>query len=171
MPRSTSGLARRLAPPQAALIAAAALCGVAGGLGAYTFVYARGYSYLTNDPRACANCHVMLEQYDAWTKASHRSVATCDDCHTPPGLLGKYAARARNGFLHSFHFTTGTFHEPIRIGERGRGVTEGACRSCHADVVQAMGTGWREIGPACLRCHGSVGHMALGAGAASGRGV
>jgi hypothetical protein len=27
----------------------------------YTFVYAKGYSYLTNDPGACANCHIMAD--------------------------------------------------------------------------------------------------------------
>jgi cytochrome c nitrite reductase small subunit len=161
---------RRLLPGQAALLAAAALLGTAGGLGGYTFVYARGYSYLTNDPRACANCHVMSEQYDGWTKASHRSVATCNDCHTPHDLVGKYVTKARNGFWHSFFFTTQTFHEPIRIGPRSRAVTEGACRSCHAAVVQAMGTGASGAGPSCLRCHGSVGHMELGADAAPGRG-
>ena len=36
------------------------------GIGAYTFVYARGASYLTNDPAACVNCHVMREPYDGW---------------------------------------------------------------------------------------------------------
>ena len=43
-----------------------AVLGVAVGIGGYTFVYARGWSYLTNDPAACANCHVMREQYDGW---------------------------------------------------------------------------------------------------------
>lgn len=33
--------------------------GLAVGVGGYTFVYARGASYLTNDPAACANCHVI----------------------------------------------------------------------------------------------------------------
>ena len=33
--------------------------GAALGLGAYTFAYARGWAYMTDDPRACANCHVM----------------------------------------------------------------------------------------------------------------
>ena len=32
------------------LIAAAVLVGSLAGLGGYTFVYAKGYSYLTNDP-------------------------------------------------------------------------------------------------------------------------
>ena len=42
---------------------------VLGG-GAYTFIYAKGASYLTNDPKACINCHVMQEQYDGWIKSS-----------------------------------------------------------------------------------------------------
>ncbi len=139
--------------------------GIAAGVGGYTFVYARGASYLTSDPRACANCHVMNEQYDGWIKSSHRSVAGCNDCHTPPGLIGKYTTKAVNGFWHSFAFTTGRFPEPIRIGPRNRAVTEAACRHCHADVVQAMDGGNGRPGhrdaSACLRCHASVGHMEL----------
>ena len=43
---------------KAALFASTAvLAGVAAGVGGFTFVYARGYSYLTNDPKACVNCH------------------------------------------------------------------------------------------------------------------
>ncbi|MGH7821889.1 MAG: NapC/NirT family cytochrome c, partial [Candidatus Binatia bacterium] len=59
--------------------------GAAAGIGGYTFVYAKGYAYLTDDPGACANCHVMEEQHSAWMKSSHRAVAVCNDCHTPPG--------------------------------------------------------------------------------------
>jgi hypothetical protein len=28
----------------------------------------------------------------------HRAAAVCNDCHTPPGLLGKYTTKALNGF-------------------------------------------------------------------------
>jgi len=59
------------------------LAGVAAGVGLYTFWYAKGYSYLTNDPRACANCHVMQEYYDAWIKSTHHQAAACNDCHAP----------------------------------------------------------------------------------------
>ena len=38
-----------------------ALIGLVVGIGGYTFVYARGYSYLGNDPATCANCHVIGE--------------------------------------------------------------------------------------------------------------
>jgi cytochrome c nitrite reductase small subunit len=43
-----------------------ALVGAVGGVGGYAFIYAKGYSYLLNDPSACANCYVMRGQYDAW---------------------------------------------------------------------------------------------------------
>jgi cytochrome c nitrite reductase small subunit len=112
-----------------AAIVLAVLFGVVVGLGGYTFIYARGYSYLQNDPRACANCHVMNEQLDGWVKSSHRSVATCNDCHTPHDLIGKYATKMRNGFWHSFYFTTGAFQEPIRITPANR-ATSGPRRSC-----------------------------------------
>ncbi|MEJ7606892.1 MAG: hypothetical protein WKF37_11635 [Bryobacteraceae bacterium] len=42
------------------------LAGAMLGVGLFTFGYARGASYLTNDPQACANCHVMQEQLDGW---------------------------------------------------------------------------------------------------------
>src|SRR5215204_2557654 len=102
--------------------------GLALGVGAYTFFYAKGASYLTNDPKACVNCHVMQEQYDGWIKSSHRSVATCNDCHTPHNIFGKYSTKAQNGFWHSYYFTRGNYLDPIQITERNRRVTEDACR-------------------------------------------
>jgi cytochrome c nitrite reductase small subunit len=150
---------------QLTVILMTTLLGVALGIGVYTFAYAKGWSYLTNNPQACANCHVMNEQYDGWLKSSHRSVAVCNDCHVPHGLAGKYYTKARNGFWHSFYFTTQTFHEPIRATPKSRAIAEAACRRCHAIVVQAMGTpdhvGSRDV--SCIRCHGSVGHMELSA--------
>ena len=133
--------------------------GLAAGIGGFTFVYARGASYLTNDPAACANCHVMNEHYSGWMKSSHRAVATCNDCHTPPGLVGKYATKASNGFWHSFAFTTGIFPDPLRIKPHNRDIAERACRKCHSELVTAM-DGGHEGAPAvsCIRCHGAVGH-------------
>lgn len=146
--------------PGRALVALVVAVGVALGIGAYTFVYARGGSYLTNDPAACVNCHVMREQFDGWVAGSHRAVATCNDCHTPPGPIGKYATKALNGFWHSFAFTTGRFHEPIRITPRNHGVTESACRHCHVAIVQAIDAGRHRAGDlACTGCHASVGHL------------
>ncbi|HON66032.1 MAG TPA: cytochrome c nitrite reductase small subunit, partial [Phycisphaerae bacterium] len=44
--------------------------GIPAGLGLFTFIYADGASYMTNDPTACANCHVMQNHLDAWAKSS-----------------------------------------------------------------------------------------------------
>ena len=119
-------------------IVAATVIGLAVGLGGFTFVYARGASYLTNDPEACGNCHIMREHLDAWVKSSHHAVAVCNDCHTPHNFVGKYVTKARNGFWHSFYFTTGRFPDPLRITEGNRGVTEGTCRYCHGAIVDAI---------------------------------
>jgi len=136
--------------------------GLAVGLGVYTFVYAKGASYLMNDPASCANCHVMNEQYDGWLKSSHRAVATCNDCHTPAGFFGKYATKASNGFWHSFYFTTNSFHEPIQIKRRNLEITEQACQKCHAEITQAIAGSHAAGGGeavSCVRCHRSVGHL------------
>jgi cytochrome c nitrite reductase small subunit len=134
--------------------------GLAAGIGGYTFVYAKGGSYLTNDPAACANCHVMQEQYDGWIKSSHRAVAVCNDCHTPHDIVGKYGTKVSNGWHHSFAFTTGRFPDQIRITPRNRAITEHTCRHCHQEIVQAIEGPHRDAAEelSCLRCHGSVGH-------------
>ncbi len=148
-----------------AALVLAILIGTLIGIGGYTFIYAKGYSYLSNNPEACTNCHVMRTQYDGWIKGSHKNVATCNDCHTPSNIVGKYAVKANNGFWHSFYFTTGAFPEPIQIGARDRQIAENACHRCHDDIVQAMGTpthaGRSDI--SCIRCHDAVGHQELAA--------
>ena len=99
-------------------------------------------------------------KFDGWQRSSHRAVAVCNDCHAPHDVVGKYVTKARNGFWHSFYFTTGTFAEPIRITPRNARVTEGACRTCHADIVQAIDTRPKP-GEAlgCVGCHRNVGHL------------
>lgn len=146
----------------------ALLLGVAVGLGAFTFVYARGASYLTNDPSACANCHVMREHFEAWQRSSHHNVAVCNDCHAPHDFAGKYYTKGLNGFWHSFYFTTGRYPYPLRITERNEQVTEGACRYCHQEITEEIEHGARGPAPTrasatqdqvlCTRCHSDVGH-------------
>ncbi len=134
----------------------AALVGVAAGIGGYTFVYAKGYSYLGNDPASCANCHVMQSHYDGWRKGVHHATATCNDCHVPSAPLSKMAVKAQNGWHHSRAFTLGDFPDVIRIRDTSRSVVERQCRACHADLVASM-EGGGEV--SCIRCHESVGHL------------
>jgi len=145
-----------------ALLSAAIFVGLALGIGGYTFAYARGYSYLTNDPAACANCHIMQDHFDAWTRSSHHAVAVCNDCHTPPGFVPKYMIKARNGFWHSFYFTTGRYPDPLRITPVNHEVTEQACRHCHEALTYAIDPARSDAGPRglqCTSCHNEVGHI------------
>ena len=141
-------------------IVIATAAGIAIGIGGYTFVYAKVASYLSDDPQACANCHIMQDHLNGWIKSSHRSVATCNDCHTPSGVIPKYFTKADHGFFHSLAFTTGKFHQPIQIKERSWRVTEAACRKCHQDIVHDIDVTQTSTGMlSCTRCHKSVGHL------------
>ncbi|MFD1321645.1 cytochrome c nitrite reductase small subunit [Micromonospora sonneratiae] len=138
----------------------AVLLGVALGLGLFTFGYADGASYLGDDPATCANCHVMKENYNSYLKSSHGKVATCNDCHTPHNLVGKYVTKAQNGFSHSLAFTTQRFPDEIQITKRSLKVTEGTCLSCHKDVVTGIqATRSHDQKISCVECHRTVGHM------------
>ena len=133
--------------------------GVLGGIGAFTFGYGQGASYLSNDPQACVNCHVMQGHYNSWLNSSHRHVAVCNDCHLPHSFAGKWITKADNGFFHSLAFTLENFHEPIQIKPRNRRVTQGACLDCHAEVVHQMlpvEAGGEML--MCIHCHSDVGH-------------
>lgn len=134
--------------------------GVVLGLGGYTFHYAEGGSYFSSDPKACVNCHVMRDPYDAWQKASHHAVATCNDCHMPREFVPKYVAKARNGFWHSKGFTLQDFHEPISISARNAAILQKNCIACHQGLVQDIvghGSAADETNN-CVRCHASAGH-------------
>jgi cytochrome c nitrite reductase small subunit len=138
-----------------ALLVCACL-GALAGLGLFTFSYAEGTSYLSDDPAACANCHVMQDHFDAWQRGSHHTAAVCNDCHAPPELVPKYAVKAINGWNHSVAFTTGRFADPFQITPMNVEVAERSCRGCHAELAHVVDLGAEPQG--CLRCHEGVGH-------------
>lgn len=148
---------RRLAVP--ILLVIVGLFGAIVGLGSYTFIYAKGFAYLSDDPAACVNCHVMREVFDAWNHSSHKAVAVCNDCHMPHNsIVAKYAVKAINGFNHSLAFTTGNFPEPIQITPFNRDIVQQSCLYCHGSVVAMMGHTAGSEPTDCLRCHSRVGH-------------
>ena len=138
------------------------LIGATAGVGTFTFGYAKGGSYLTNQPEACANCHVMRQHLDAWEKSSHGKFAACNECHAPHNPLGKYYCKARNGFFHSWAFTTGNFPNEMRMHEYNRGVVEANCRRCHAQLTHQIDplptASGQPDAVSCLHCHATVGH-------------
>lgn len=137
----------------------AGLLGSIAGLGSFTFAYAKGTSYLTDEPSACANCHVMRDVYTAWSRGSHQNVAVCNDCHTPhTNLIAKYGVKAINGFKHSAAFTLDNFPEPIRISQMNYDVTRESCLYCHSDLTKLINHSGNSEPLDCLQCHARVGH-------------
>ena len=138
--------------------------GVAAGLGAYTFRYGEGLSYFSTDPRACANCHIMNDEYASWTKGPHHGAARCVDCHLPHAFVPKYLAKADNGYRHSKGFTFLDFHEPIQITPGNARILQHNCERCHEDFVHDIVRGGDRGGEPsqCVHCHRGVGHGARG---------
>jgi len=135
------------------------MIGFVSGLGAYTFYYAEGLSYMSDDPKVCLNCHIMREQYDGWQKASHHSVAVCNDCHLPHDKTGKYLTKGENGFLHSKAFTLMNFQEPIIIRQKSSKILNNNCLYCHGDFTfQISHSGKSKEQLNCVHCHKTVGH-------------
>jgi cytochrome c nitrite reductase small subunit len=148
---------------------AAALLGVFGASGAYTFVFANGISYMSDDPSVCVNCHIMRDEYDGWRHSSHHAVAVCNDCHLAhQNAASLFYIKAQNGWHHSKAFTTDDFDEPIRIKPGNARVLEDNCLRCHANLTDAItehGTLGVPTDPnlkadlyGCVRCHQQVGH-------------
>jgi cytochrome c nitrite reductase small subunit len=135
------------------------------GVSGYTFYFAKGYSYLSDDPTVCVNCHIMRDYYDGWQKGSHHGHAVCNDCHlSHDSIVARYATKAENGFWHSYGFTLNNFHEPIRLRERSRAVLESNCQRCHAELTSEINNSTRShpglVGETlgCVHCHNHVGH-------------
>jgi len=136
------------------------LCGMFAGMSAYTFYFAEGLSYLSNDPDACINCHIMNEQHDSWLKSPHHNVAVCNDCHVPQEFFAKYYTKAEHGYRHSKGFTLQDFHEPIRMKDSSREIVQQNCLRCHQSFVSEI-TGHKPGDgetPDCIRCHSQAAH-------------
>lgn len=155
MPRFIGSRSLQIALVGGILILLGALVGLSG----FTFTYARGASYLSNDPETCVNCHIMRDQYDAWRVSSHRNVATCNDCHTPHDFLGKWITKGINGFNHGLAFTTGNYPEVIHIRDHNADIAQENCVACHQTLVGQVYGYHADTERRCVECHGNVGHQ------------
>ena len=115
---------------------------------------------MSTDPKVCVNCHIMQPQYDSWQKSSHHAVAACVDCHLPHGFVGKWFAKAENGYHHSKAFTLQDFHEPIMIAGEEQpdpaGQLPALPRRARAPAARPAPDRAGEV--RCVHCHRSVGH-------------
>lgn len=137
---------------RAPLLVLVAAVGILVGLGSFTVWYARGYSYLSDDPMACVNCHIMRDNFDSWTVSSHRELS-CNDCHVPHDFVGKWLAKAEHGFWHSYAFTLGNV-QVIRIKQKSYDDVQENCRSCHEPMTSFI----TRDDMSCSRCHRYAGH-------------
>jgi len=134
------------------------MIGILAGLGLYTFSYAEGLSYLSDDPNACINCHVMRDQFEGWNHSSHKEVAACNDCHTPHTFPQKYIIKGGNGWNHSVAFTLGTYPDNIQIRDFNADVVQDNCVYCHKELVSQIYTSPSGEVAECVACHRDVGH-------------
>jgi cytochrome c nitrite reductase small subunit len=133
--------------------------GLVIGLGVYTFIYGKGYSYLYDDPKACINCHIMKDQYESWSRSPHQQVTTCNSCHVPENMYFKYINKVDNGFMHALKFTTGVFNDPIRIRQHNFNITIKNCLRCHGAIMSsAIHQDSLREDRSCLHCHRDAGH-------------
>lgn len=128
------------------------------GMGAYVAHISKATSYLSDDPKACINCHIMTPHYASWQHSSHANVATCNDCHVPhDSELRKYYFKAMDGGRHSALFTLRMEPQVIRAREESKHVIQENCLRCHTDQVHTATT--EEVfGRACIECHREVPH-------------
>lgn len=132
--------------------------GIFFGIGGYTFYYAEGGSYFSDDPKACVNCHIMRDAYDSWQKSSHHAAATCNDCHVPHDFVGKYWSKMTNGYHHSTAFTFQNYPDVVRIKPKNAQLLHRNCVECHRDLVDAVVHGGAGETGSCVDCHPSAGH-------------
>lgn len=143
------------------------LLGVIFGLGGYTIYMSRAYSYLSDDPAACINCHIMTPYYQSWDHSSHAQWATCNDCHVPHNnIFNKYFFKAKDGLYHAAVFTLKAEPQVIRPRDASYEVIMDNCIRCHTQLNQAfVKTGMISYadtkhgeGKACWDCHTEVPH-------------
>ena len=106
---------------------------------AYLVNASKALSYLSTDPKACINCHVMNTQYATWQHSSHARVASCVECHLPTdNMVDKYMAKARDGWNHSVAFTLDTFDQAMQISDDGANRVQANCISCHSGLAEVI---------------------------------
>ncbi len=63
-------LVAAILPPPAWQIPVLALLGLTTGVGIVVAHQSRAWSYASDDPGACINCHIMMPQYSTWKHSS-----------------------------------------------------------------------------------------------------
>jgi len=145
---------------------------VAVGMFAYVVKASNMFSYLSEDPKVCINCHTMNSQYATWQHSSHREKATCVDCHLPKeSLPDKIFAKSRDGYNHSVAMTFRTYETSnIRASESAKKRIQANCIRCHREIVSQITfnsklyrnkAGGMQVDRECWECHRDVPHGSI----------
>lgn len=159
-------LIHALSPPKQWRIPVVIAVGMLIGLGSLTMYVGNATSYLSDNPRACMNCHVMAPQYATWERSSHARVAVCNDCHVPQdNPVSKYLFKAMDGTRHSYMFTFRLEPQVIRIHDAGTAVVQQNCIRCHSHLSQNIKEKLVTLdlqkhggGKLCWECHRETPH-------------
>jgi cytochrome c nitrite reductase small subunit len=159
-----------LIPPLPWRLPVAILLGIFFGLGILVLYLSKAGSYLSDDPKACVNCHVMNPQYANWAHDAHSRVTTCNDCHVPQtDFFNKYFFKAKDGLKHAYAFTFRLEPQVIIMEKETRPMIGGNCIRCHTETVQKEFL--KPVLPLyhnhleeryCLDCHRFIPHGSVG---------
>ncbi|MFD2726458.1 cytochrome c nitrite reductase small subunit [Hyunsoonleella rubra] len=136
------------------------------GLGLFMAKESRVISYMSDNPQACVNCHVMTPMYNSWMHSSHREYANCNDCHVPHNnVFNKYYFKAKDGLYHASVFTARMEPDVIEMKEASQEVVQNNCIRCHVQqVTQTKYDSYiddhreNRTGRQCWSCHVNVPH-------------
>ncbi|MEI7982487.1 MAG: cytochrome c nitrite reductase small subunit [Bacteroidota bacterium] len=159
-------LFRLLIPPDQWKPTVAVLLGIFFGIGLYAIYISRAFSYLSDNPETCINCHVMNPQYANWAHSAHRRVTNCNDCHVPhENVFKKYLFKAQDGLRHATIFTLRNEPQVIFIREAGKKAVQKNCIRCHLhaagmEFMMAVEPGFHNYlqERSCLDCHRETPH-------------
>ena len=153
--------------PKRLVIPTIILLGAASGFFIYLIYISRMPSYLSDDPSACVNCHIMAPYHQSWQKSSHSPWTSCNDCHVPHNnFINHYGFKAKDGLYHAAVFTFRAEPQVIRPRKASYGVIMDNCIRCHTQLnTEFVKTGMVKYaqtltgeGKACWDCHREVPH-------------
>ena len=143
------------------------LSGIIIGGGFLVIYLLRGHTYLTDEPSACVNCHIMAPYYATWKHSSHSQNTTCNDCHVPhENVVKKWAFKGMDGMKHVFAFVTNSEPQVMQAITSSSQVIMNNCIRCHEQLnTEFVKTGRVDYmmsmvgkGKACWDCHRDVPH-------------
>src|SRR3989339_1111054 len=147
----------------------ATLAGVVLGLLLIIIHVSNFFSYLSDRPETCMNCHIMGTQYATWMHSAHREVTTCNDCHVPQdNIVKKYMFKAMDGLRHSYVFTLRAEPQAIMIKKQGERAVSDNCKRCHELLFLSPALKNENLynvdtseGRLCWHCHRETPHGSL----------